>query len=73
MNKGPATHKNIRLTFIQSVHTRVEPHAVLLYSRENNEVKSSRSKSWNGRQGPGHAGLGMSPLIKGVHRLGIMN
>lgn len=27
----------------------------------------------NGRQEPGRAGLGMSPLIKGVHRLGIMS
>lgn len=27
----------------------------------------------NGRQEPGRAGPGMSPLIKGVHRLGIMS
>lgn len=65
-------HKKIHVTFIQSVHTRVEPHAGLLYKMENNELKSRRSKACDGRQGPGREGQGMSSLINGVHRLGIM-
>lgn len=65
-------HRNIHVTFIQTVQAREEPHAGLLYKRENNELKGSRSKSCSGRQGPGHAGLGISSLINGVHRLEIV-
>lgn len=65
-------HRKIHVTFIQTVHARVEPYAGLLYKRENNELKGSRSKSCSGRQGPGHAGLGMPSLINGVRRLGIV-